>query len=108
MSEKTSPGRPETVRVVSWNLGHNTGGYARRHEEAWDYLLEELRPDVALVQEAVPPDGLDRSVVFVKPWAKRPWGSAIVTAPGRIRKAFAETTMSRDITVVGGGGFEPP
>jgi len=27
--------------------------YRRRHEEAWRYLLDELRPDVALVQEAL-------------------------------------------------------
>jgi endonuclease/exonuclease/phosphatase family metal-dependent hydrolase len=27
--------------------------YRRRHEEAWRYLLDELQPDVALVQEAL-------------------------------------------------------
>lgn len=80
------------MRVVSWNLGHNSPEYRARHDDAWRYLLEELHPDVALVQEAVPPEGLDRSLVFAKPWARRAWGSAVITAPGRIRKGFTETS----------------
>src|SRR5437879_3761360 len=80
------------MRIVSWNLGHNSPEYRVRHGDAWRYLLEELRPDVALVQEAVPPEGLSQSLVFAKPWAKRAWGSAVVTAPGRIRKGFTETS----------------
>jgi endonuclease/exonuclease/phosphatase family metal-dependent hydrolase len=80
------------MRVVSWNLGLNTGRSSRPHSEAWRFLLEKLKPDVALVQEAVPPEDLDRSVAFVRPWARRMWGSAIVTAPGRIRKTFADSS----------------
>jgi endonuclease/exonuclease/phosphatase family metal-dependent hydrolase len=43
-----------TVRFVSWNMG--CGGpskFRKTHEAAWEYLLSELRPDVALVQEAL-------------------------------------------------------
>jgi endonuclease/exonuclease/phosphatase family metal-dependent hydrolase len=80
------------MRIVSWNLAHNSPEYRAHHEDAWGYLLDELRPDVALVQEAVPPEGLDRSLIFAKPWAKRPWGSAIIAASGRIRKGFTETS----------------
>lgn len=80
------------MRVVSWNLGHNSGEYAARHAEAWRFLIEELNPDVTLVQEAVPPVELDRSLVFAKPWARRPWGSAVVAARGRIHKGFTDTS----------------
>lgn len=80
------------MRIVSWNLGSNSAGYAARHADAWEYLLQELRPDVALLQEAVPPAGIERSLVFARPWASRAWGSAVVTAPGRIRKGFTDTS----------------
>jgi len=48
------------MKIVSWNMG--CGGptqYRRTHGDAWKYLLEELRPDVALVQEALESVGSD-------------------------------------------------
>lgn len=80
------------MRIATWNLGSNGAGFAARHGDAWEYLLEEIRPDIALLQEAVPPAGLERSLVFARPWASRKWGSAVVTAPGRIRKGFTDTS----------------
>lgn len=43
------------MRIVTWNMGCNipASAYRKHHDEAWAYLLEELRPDIALVQEAV-------------------------------------------------------
>jgi len=43
------------MRVVTWNMGcgPTASRYRKSHGEAWDYLLRELRPDVALVQEAL-------------------------------------------------------
>lgn len=44
------------MKVVSWNMGcapRQATKYRRRHSEAWTYLLDELRPDVCLVQEAL-------------------------------------------------------
>jgi endonuclease/exonuclease/phosphatase family metal-dependent hydrolase len=43
------------MRIVTWNLGCGppSSQYRKRHAEAWRYLLEELRPDVAVVQEAL-------------------------------------------------------
>ena len=52
------------MKVVSWNMGcapRQATKYRRRHSEAWTYLVEELRPDICLVQEALrsspPPSG---------------------------------------------------
>lgn len=42
------------MRVVSWNMGCGPRTkYRRTHREAWTYLLDELKPDFALVQEAL-------------------------------------------------------
>src|SRR5450756_720790 len=55
--------------------------------EAWEFLRTRVRPDIALVQEAVPPDGAEH-VVFrlgglrddrVSPPKDRRWGSAVVS-----------------------------
>jgi len=43
------------MRIVTWNMGCGSArtGYRKHQHEAWSFLLGELRPDVALVQEAV-------------------------------------------------------
>lgn len=75
------------MRLVTWNMDH----WRRRAElraEAWQYLETELRPDVALLQETVPPPSLLRAPVFRSggllderkaPPRDLEWGSAIVS-----------------------------
>ena len=43
------------MRFVTWNMGcgPRRSTYRKSHDEAWRYLLDELRPDVAIVQEAM-------------------------------------------------------
>jgi len=43
------------MRIVTWNMGcgPKAAQYRKTHGEAWDYLLQELSPDVAFVQEAL-------------------------------------------------------
>ncbi len=43
------------LRVVSWNMGCSppNSPYRRTHQRAWHFLLDKLKPDVALVQEAM-------------------------------------------------------
>jgi exonuclease III len=72
-------------RVVSWNMNHWRQPTRPEDTRAkgWDYLKTDLRPDVALLQETVPPASLDRrSVIYREIADYRPWGSAIVTRPG--------------------------
>lgn len=58
---------------MTWNISH------RRNVAIWEYL-DGLQPDVALVQEAVPPPGLDRVIYRQGGIGRnRPWGSAIVS-----------------------------
>lgn len=46
-----------SMRLISWNMGcgGKQSAYRKTHAEAWSYLLDELRPDVALLQEALAP-----------------------------------------------------
>ena len=42
------------MRIISWNMGCGPRTrYRRTHLDAWRYLLTELQPDVAFVQEAL-------------------------------------------------------
>lgn len=62
------------MRVVVWNMSHWQKSDELRRE-AW-LALERLEPDIALVQEAVPPPEL--SQVYRPIGGARPWGSAVV------------------------------
>jgi hypothetical protein len=62
------------VKVASWNLGH--WQHQKHHGDAWAYLREVIRPDIALLQEAsIPALADDESVVFSE--IRKPWGTAI-------------------------------
>ena len=67
------------MRVVSWNLGFAYRRDEQAQEKAWRYLLDEIDPDIAMLQQAVPPAWARdvRTVVLGEPPGR--WGSAIVT-----------------------------
>jgi exonuclease III len=84
------------MRVVSWNMNHCLRSPALRRR-AWEFLRDELRADIALVQEASPPPDLTSVYRPIDP--KKPrlaWGSAIVsfrpdlTLKARPRVALAD------------------
>ncbi len=41
-----------TLRIVTWNMAHRV----RMKKRAWDFLRYEIAPDIAMVQEAHPPE----------------------------------------------------
>jgi hypothetical protein len=41
------------MRILTWNMGY--WGHSKAHAVAWQWLLDELRPDIAMLQECVPP-----------------------------------------------------
>ena len=54
--------RPTNIILWSqygWNMGYPF--HRAKHSEAWEYLLNEFDPDVALLQETVPSDELEES-----------------------------------------------
>jgi len=77
------------MRVAVWNMGH--WSHREAHEEAWRWLLGELAPDIALLQECVPPPWVqaEREVLFQRayPHGRQPWGTALVAEGLRTRPA---------------------
>ncbi len=41
------------MKILIWNLGY--WQHSKYHDEAWNYLCNDLRPDLALLQEVRPP-----------------------------------------------------
>jgi hypothetical protein len=67
------------MKLVSWNLGVAFGPYVQWHDRAWHWLAT-LDPDLALLQECVPPDwARERWAIVNLPFQL--WASAIVAKP---------------------------
>jgi hypothetical protein len=65
------------VRVITWNMGMARESWGRPgvHEQAWHYLLG-LGPDIAFVQEALPPQWVRAEGTLIHgPFTQ--WGSAM-------------------------------
>ena len=69
------------MRLLTWNMGY--WAFRAQHDEAWRWLLEELDPEIALVQECVPPQWVleDRMVIWDQayPDSQLDWGTALVS-----------------------------
>lgn len=66
------------MKIVTWNMAYCHR--QRFNREAWDYLVNEIRPDIALLQEVNPPDSIGNENLFYTPiGGTRNWGSAIYT-----------------------------
>jgi endonuclease/exonuclease/phosphatase family metal-dependent hydrolase len=64
------------VKVVTWNLGYAFGVSKRKHLEAWNYVRDEIRADIGLLQEVDPPElASDENLVFQPCY--RTWGTAV-------------------------------
>ena len=62
------------MRVITWNLGY--WQHKSRHDKAWAYLREEIRPDLALLQEVSPPELQEDEYILFKT-VNRDWGTAL-------------------------------
>jgi len=98
------------VTLVSWNMDHWKTNKAHRRE-AWDYLLGDLAPDVALLQEAVPPADLGCSRQIRQALRNRhldcawsPVGSRAVTEMG-VMGGHGDTLVTTFHQVMAGGFF---
>jgi endonuclease/exonuclease/phosphatase family metal-dependent hydrolase len=73
------------MKLATWNLGFAFGSSRKTHIEAWKYLREEIRPDVALLQEVSFPELLAGKDVVFQP-VYRNWGAAIYARELQLRK----------------------
>lgn len=95
------------MRVVSWNM--NFWQQRSTHAEAWAYLMKDLRPDLALLQESVPPAELaeQRKCVWQAIGDKRDWGSTICAPalaiwPIGFRTHYGGSVTAAEITLSSG------
>src|SRR5439155_26856337 len=85
------------MRVATWNMNHWRRTAAER-AEAWAFL-RDVSLDVALVQEALPPPGLQAVHRSRGIDARRKWGSAVVSFGdnlvelARVTSAYAKQEM---------------
>lgn len=99
-------GRKDRIKVITWNLGY--WQHAWKHTEAWDYLCNTIKPDIALLQEVKPPSGLNgKNIIFEEVY--KGWGTAIYSPsfslmkdhisihPGRV--ALASVPLNRNTSL---------
>jgi len=71
------------MRIVTWNMGYGyaPSGYRAFHDDAWEFLLNDLNPDIALLQEAVVreevPEGYEE-LLWTPAFPSEDWGSIIL------------------------------
>ena len=70
------------MNVAVWNMGRRAKG------AGWGYLLNDLTPEVALLQEAWPPPNTLRlgSVIHARAYDDHAWGSAVYVAGGQVKE----------------------
>ena len=62
------------MKILTWNLGY--WQHSSHHDEAWDYLCNDIKPDMAFLQEVKPPSWVPhRTLSFEE--ITRGWGTAI-------------------------------
>jgi len=62
------------MRIITWNLGYWL--FRKHHKDAWTYLRNELRPDIALLQEVhLPSLEKDENIIFEE--IHQGWGTAV-------------------------------
>jgi exonuclease III len=92
------------LKVVTWNL-NGCWGDRSLHAEAWEYLLEAIRPDLALVQEVRrPPDRLKN--VLWKMVGRTGWGTAVFAKDLALQELRLQAHLGRIVAarvVVDGG-----
>lgn len=62
------------MKILTWNLGY--WQHSSLHDEAWNYLCNDIKPDIAFLQEVKPPSCIPHhALLFEK--VTRGWGTAI-------------------------------
>jgi len=62
------------MKVLTWNLGY--WQHSSHHDEAWDYLCNDIKPDLAFLQEVKPPSWVPHHALLFEE-ITRGWGTAI-------------------------------
>jgi exonuclease III len=98
------------MKIVTWNQGY--WQHRSTSDEAWDYLRKQIRPDLALLQEAGPAK-LDSNEYLAFKKVHQDWGTALYTRnmqleelaieeeyPGRVSAASFEIAPNQKAIAV--------
>ena len=97
------------MRVITWNLGY--WQHRSSHDEAWTYLRNEIRPDLALLQEVSFPRLCENEYILLK-LVHGGWGTALYTRnlpleeltfkayPEHVAAAQVESSSGEKVVVV--------
>jgi exonuclease III len=68
------------MKIVTWNMDFWKRS-AQQRKSGWNYLWEAINPDVAILQEIVPPEESfeDFSVIYHELDKKRRWGTSVIS-----------------------------
>lgn len=82
------------ISVVTCNMDYWKRNKEQR-QDAWDYLTDEIRPDIALLQECVPPPDMSKeyNVIYREIGGTRNWGSAVLTRGYPIKEVEFENSL---------------
>jgi endonuclease/exonuclease/phosphatase family metal-dependent hydrolase len=95
------------MKVLTWNMGYWL--HREAHGKAWNFLLNEIQPDIALLQETKPPTNLEKKSILFKP--VRDWGTGLFSTsvigkeiplndyPGRVAAAKIESLGSSIVAI---------
>ena len=95
------------MKILTWNLGY--WQHSSHHNEAWAYLCNDIKPDLAFLQEVRPPSWVPRHTLLFEQ-VTRGWGTAIYAPsvalskeafslyPGRV--AVASTVLNDERSVL--------
>ncbi len=73
------------MKIATWNLGY--WKHKSYHDQAWGYLTDEIKPDIALLQEVRPPVSFHgNQLLYSAIGSTRNWGLAIYTQGLSVRE----------------------
>lgn len=95
-------GSTVSLRIATWNMNHWQQSETER-QQAWSYLSQRVQPDIALLQETIPPSRQENVVHRTGGIGlHRPWGSAIAAYGRSITEitAVKSSYSQRDVSIL--------
>lgn len=89
------------ISVITWNMD-NWKRSSEQRQSAWNYLTKVIQPDIALLQECVPPEDLDDeyNICYHEIGGTRNWGSAVLSRGFPIQEVEFDNSHPGSVVVV--------
>lgn len=95
------------IKIATWNMGHCM--HVRESHRAWEFLVNDISADIALIQEALPQDdsNYENNIVWKEIGGNRRWGSGVVTKSLPVKELhfkndYPGALVGTEITLSGG------